>query len=96
MLSENQVINLKDFFNNKGYCQIDNVFHPQLLEYLKIGSLMLEYQSHPEENDVTTDVVQTSNQNSLHKYTPDIGENLLIFLTPLFSQISGKNLITTY
>ena len=97
MLSKNQVINLKDFFNNKGYCHVDNIFHSQLLEYLKIGSSMLEYQSFPEEEiNLSTGIIQTDNKNSVYKYTPDIGENLLIFLTPLFSQISGKNLIPTY
>tara|TARA_R110000803_G_scaffold194180_1_gene257199 strand:- start:63 stop:689 length:627 start_codon:yes stop_codon:yes gene_type:complete len=95
MLNEKQVINYKDLFNNKGYCQIDNIFHPQLLEYLKIGSSMLEYQTVPEKNN-ERDVVRTNKQNSIHKYGPDIGENLLVFLTPLFNQITGKNLIPTY
>ena len=95
MLNEKQVIKLRDSLNNKGYCQINNIFHPQLLEYLKIGSSMLEFESIQESND-EKEVVKTINKNSIAKYSPNMGENLLTFLTPFYSQISNKNLIPTY
>ena len=95
MFTEDQVIKLRDSLNNEGYCQVNNIFHPQLVEYLKIGSQMLEFEALEEANN-EREVVKTSNQHSIAKYASTIGENLLIYLTPIYSQISGKNLIPTY
>lgn len=95
MLTENQVIELRASLNNKGYCQINNIFHSQLIEYLKIGSQMLEFEA-IEETNKKGEVVKTTNQHSIKKYSSIIGENLLIYLTPIYSKISGKNLIPTY
>jgi len=87
MLSDKKVLELKDIFNRKKYCQIDNFFHPQLIEYFKISSSMLDLISKPDSGFVL---------NSLNTYAPTIGENLLIYLTPIYSKIIGKNLIPTY
>lgn len=92
MFAEDQVIKLRDSLNNEGYCQVNNIFHPQLIEYLKISSQMLEFEAIEEFNEI----VKTTNQHSISKYASTIGENLLIYLTPIYSQISDKNLIPTY
>ena len=95
MFTEDQVIKLRNSLNNEGYCQVNNIFHPQLVEYLKIGSQMLEFRAKEETNDENS-VVKTTNQHSLKFASSLIGDNLLIYLTPIYSQISGKNLIPTY
>ena len=95
MLNDNQVTQSMGFFNNEGYCQINNIFNPQLIEYLKIGSQMLEFEAIEETNN-TKGIVTTTNKNPLKQYSSTIGENLLIYLTPIYSQISSKNLIPTY
>jgi hypothetical protein len=96
MLNENQVVELRESLSNKGYCQINSIFNSQLIEYLKIGSSMLEFET--EEDPATKDGFFGKNSNSkpLRKYSPALGESLLIYLTPIYSQISGKNLIPTY
>ena len=95
MFTEDQVIKLRDSLNNKGYCQVNNIFHSQLIEYLKIGSQMLEFET-IEEGNGEGEVVKTNFQHSIATYASTIGENLLIYLTPIYSQILGKNLIPTY
>ena len=95
MFTEDQVIKLRDSLNNEGYCQVNNIFHPQLIEYLKISSQMLEFET-IEEGNGEGEVVKTNSQHSIIKYASIIGENLLTYLTPIYSQISGKNLIPTY
>tara|TARA_R110000823_G_scaffold312097_1_gene438547 strand:- start:231 stop:842 length:612 start_codon:yes stop_codon:yes gene_type:complete len=95
MLNENQVIKLKKSLNNKGYCQVTDLFHSQLIEYLKISSQMLEFEALEESNN-DKGIVKTNAQHSISKYSSTIGENLLIYLTPIYSQISGKNLVPTY
>lgn len=96
MFTEDQVIKLRDSLNNEGYCQVNNIFHSQLINYLKIGSSMLEFEIN--EDPLVEDKFFGENNNSspLSKYASVIGENLLIYLTPIYSQISGKNLIPTY
>ena len=95
MFTEDQVIRLRDYLNNDGYCQVNNILHPQLIKYLKIGSQLLESETQPEN---FSGGIYGGNINllPLRKYGPIIGENLLIYLTPIYSQISGKNLIPTY
>jgi len=95
MFTGNQVIELRESLNNKGYCQVNNIFHSQLIEYLKIGSQMLEFESIKESNN-EGEVVKTTHQHSIAKYSSIIGENLLIYLTPIYSKISNKNLVPTY
>jgi len=92
MLNENQVIQLRKSLNDKRYCQVDNIIHPQLIDYLKIGSSMLEFEAEEETNIA----LKTNSQKPISKYSSTIGENLLIYLTPIYSQISDKNLIPTY
>ena len=88
-----QIFELNNYFNSNGYCQVNNIFHPQLIEYFKVGSSMLEIEATEE---INSKAVQTNLQHSISKYSPTMGENLLIYLTPIYSQISGKNLIPTY
>ena len=96
MFTEDQVIKLRDSLNNKGYCQVNNIFHSQLIEYLKIGSQMLEFESIKEPANHEDHVVKSKLENTLSYYAPIIGENLLIYLTPIYSKISGKKLIPTF
>jgi len=95
MFTENQVIKLRNSLNNEGYCQVNNILHLQLIEYLKIGSSMLEFEA-KEETNGKEEIVKTNLQHSISKYSSTIGENLLIYLTPIYSQITNKNLIPTY
>ena len=92
MLTENQVIQLRESLNNKGYCQVNNSFHPQLKEYLQIGSYLLEKQSMEE----SLQVIKAPSNKSKSSSNTLLGETLLIYFTQLYSQISGKNLIPTY
>tara|TARA_R110000803_G_scaffold59958_1_gene119019 strand:+ start:53 stop:667 length:615 start_codon:yes stop_codon:yes gene_type:complete len=96
MLNENQVIKLRNSFNNEGYCQVNNIFHPQLVEYLKIGSSMLEFETEEDPSTQTGIFGENYSSGPLRKYSPILGENLLIYLTPIYSQILNKNLIPTY
>ena len=82
MFTEDQVIKLRDSLNSEGYCQVNNIFHPQLIEYLKIGSQMLEFET-IEEGNGEGEVVKTNSQHSIATYASTIGENLLIYLTPI-------------
>ena len=95
MLNKNQVIELRESLNNKGYCQVNNVLHPELKKYLQIGSYILENQS-SKENDTKEDVVHTKSTNSKVMYSSNLGESLLVYFTEIYSKISGKNLIPTY
>ena len=95
MLNENQVIELRESLNNKGYCQVNNVLHPELKKYLQIGSYILENQSNPENNN-KGEVVYTKSANSKVMYNSDLGETLLVYFNEIYSKISGKNLIPTY
>ena len=94
MVTENQVIQLRESLINKGYCQLNNFLDPQLKEYLKISAQTLALDSLKEESDLN--LIQTHSNHSQSQYSPVIGENLLIYFTKLYSQISGKNLIPTY
>ena len=94
MIAENQVIQLRESLNSKGYCQVNNILHPQLKEYLQISAQMLALDSLQEESNVN--IIQTKTNYSQSQYSSIIGENLLIFFTKIYSQISGKNLIPTY
>ena len=94
MLTENQVIQLRESLNNKGYCQVNNILHSQLKEYLQISSQMLALDPLYEESNVR--IIKTKTTPSQAQYSSIIGENLLIYFTKIYSQISGKNLIPTY
>lgn len=95
MVLEKKVFNLRNSLEHKGYCEINNILHSHLLRFLKTGSKLLE-------SDLTNEqILLTQNEhipskNSLAKYSSFIGETLLLYLTPLYSKISGKNLIPTY
>ena len=55
MLNKNQVIQLRDSLNNEGYCQVNNIFHPQLIDYFKLSSELLQLEdlfSDKEENNL--------------------------------------------
>jgi hypothetical protein len=93
MLTENQVIQLRESLNNKGYCQVNNILHPQLKEYLQISAQMLA--QGPLEKEIW-ELIQNKNQPSQYLYSSIIGETLLTYFTPIYSQISGKNLNPTY
>ena len=95
MLTENQVIQLKESLNNRGYCQINNILHPQLKEYLQIGAHLIAKTSLSETNS-EEEVVKTNNHHSKVQYSSLMGETLLAYFTSIYSQISGKNLIPTY
>tara|TARA_R110000787_G_scaffold281250_1_gene392475 strand:+ start:98 stop:709 length:612 start_codon:yes stop_codon:yes gene_type:complete len=95
MLNENQVIQLRDSLNNEGYCQVNNILSPQLIEYFKLGSSMLEFETQQENND-ESDIISTKGEKSIAKYSPFLGETLLLYLSPIYSQISGKDLVPTY
>tara|TARA_R110000803_G_scaffold106364_1_gene174444 strand:- start:234 stop:854 length:621 start_codon:yes stop_codon:yes gene_type:complete len=95
MLNENQVIQLRDSLNNEGYCQVNNIFHPQLIDYFKLSSGLLQLEdlySDKEENNL----VKSTNKRDKAQYAPFIGETLLLYLTSIYSKISGKNLTPTY
>jgi hypothetical protein len=96
MLTENQVIELRESLNNKGYCQVNNILSSDLIEFLKISSYITELSSHTENNNDPSKVVSTKNKHSQMVYSSPIGETLLIYFTSLYSQISGKDLIPTY
>jgi len=95
MLTEAQVIQLREFLNNKGYCQINNILHPQLKEFLQIGAQILSLDVISESN-TKKEGITTLDLNSQSIYAPLIGENLLAYFTSIYSQISGKNLVPTY
>jgi len=95
MLNETQVTQLRTSLNNKGYCQVNNIIHPELVKYLQASSQILERDALIEAND-EKEVVKTNSQNSISQYAPTIGESLLIYLTPIYSLIAGKNLFPTY
>lgn len=95
MLENLKILPLRENLNIKGYCQINNILHPQLKEYLQVGAFLLDTKTTPESND-EKEVVKTKNLHSKVHYCPLIGETLLAHLTKTYSQISGKNLIPTY
>ena len=95
MLNENQVIELRESLNNKGYCQVNNILHSQLKEYLQIGSHLLEEQSHIETQNENSLIYIDSIPNKTY-YSPSFGDILLAYFTKIYSEISGKNLVPSY
>jgi hypothetical protein len=85
MLKNFQIISLKESLNNKGYCQINNILHPQFKEYLQIGAYLIAKTSLSETN-IGEEVVKTQNHHSKAQYTTIIGETLLAYFTPIYSQ----------
>tara|TARA_R110000803_G_scaffold210650_1_gene283047 strand:+ start:1128 stop:1769 length:642 start_codon:yes stop_codon:yes gene_type:complete len=94
MLNENQVIQLRDSLENLGYCQINDYFSPDLLNFLSIASEITNLNSY---HDIARIIKSPEGKPTPHiQYAPIIGETLLASLTPLYSQITGKNLVPTY
>jgi len=91
-----QISELNNYFTNQGYCQLNNLFHPQLVEYLKINSQTQSLESGLEANDNNFFGKNITTSLPLSQYSTPFGENLLIYLTPIYSQILRKNLIPTY
>ena len=91
-----EVINLRNSLNQKGYVHVKNIIEPQLLLFLKHSSLFTSHRSIVENNDPEISIVTKKDENSNIDYGPVIGETLLEILNPIYSQISGKNLVPTY
>ena len=92
MLRNFKIQPLKESLNSKGYCQINNILHPQLKEYLRIGTSIID-------SDLVTEktkFIGAKKSNSQVQYSPILGDTLLKYFTKIYSQIADKRLIPTY
>ena len=95
MLTENQVIQLRESLNNKGYCQVNNILHSQLKEYLQIVPNLIVKYSNTETQKENKITYIDSIPNKIY-YSSPFGETLLAYFTKIYSEISGKNLVPSY
>ena len=91
-LTDKQVFQLRHALKKFGHCQVENIIRPQLAQFLNLASHLMSSYVKEENNPV----VLTKNKHSKKQYAPIIGESLFACLTPIYSQISGKELIPTY
>lgn len=96
MFPEDQVINLRNTFNQEGVCICKGIFPPELFSFIEINATLLN--STLDYKTETDSEVVESLDNSLYQFSYGnvIGDSLLLYLTPYYNQISGKNLIPTY
>ena len=76
MLTENQVIQLRESLNNKGYCQVNNILHSQLKEYLQIVPNLIVKYSNTETQKENKITYIDSIPNKIY-YSSPFGETLL-------------------
>ena len=93
MLTNNQVIELSSFFDNKNYCIVENFFQPQLIKFLAYSMTFESFRCYG--NDHTPQLA-FKKYPSLEQYSSVIGDTLLTYLTPLYSSITRKSLSPTY
>jgi len=83
-------------FHKEGYVIVDDIFHPQLINYL--GCLAHTTIPLCQEDPGGESCVGSNggSKNAVGGYKTDLGESLLKYLTNTYNKISGKNLTPTY
>jgi hypothetical protein len=77
-----------------GYCKIENYFTKDLLYFLKPNSALTSLNANIEYRDGDSVVVGDGKNKAL--YASTISESLLIYLTPFYKNLTGKNLMPSY
>jgi len=77
-----------------GYCKIENYFTKDLLYFLKPNSVLTSLNASIEHRDRDSVVVGDGGNKAL--YASTISESLLIYLTPFYKNLTGKNLMPSY
>ena len=98
----NDISKWREVYNKEGAVEFPSEFLPiPFQQYLKSSGQLLDSISEEEtiiteENFVVKNLDTNNKKGSQGIYAPFLGESLLLFLTPLYSELTQKKLVPTY
>ena len=100
MVIKENLSELRDSLNTKGYCVIKNALSKDFISYLKISGKIINPYINPEPDKATegNSVLEykLKEKNSLGFYCPQFGDGLLAYFLPLYEKIIEKKLAPSF